>query len=197
MVAVAELDLELDAREERRRWPEHDLVAAGLEVAGELGDTAVAVRLTRTRAPLAAGPARRARPRPASPLRCRARVSRRRRSCGESSRLHPMGTRDLVLVGMDESAAAHDVLALRRRADPRDAAPRRRGRRQGRRHRRARDRRYARPRSRHACPARASRCRRGRGRPPRRACPVATPRVRSAPAARRVRAPRGAPASPR
>ena len=112
MVAVAELDLELDAREERRRWPEHELVAAGLEVAGELGDAAVAVGLTRRDDLAPPRPAPRAPLRPASRPRCRARASRRRRSCGESSRLHPMGTRDLVLVRMDESAAAHDVLAL-------------------------------------------------------------------------------------
>src|SRR5687768_18426237 len=34
------------------------------------------------------------------------------RSSRESSRLHPMGTRDVVLVRVDESAAAHDVLSL-------------------------------------------------------------------------------------
>ena len=47
MVAVAELDLEFHAREERRRWPEYDLVAARLEVTGERGDAPVGVRLTR------------------------------------------------------------------------------------------------------------------------------------------------------
>ena len=45
VVAVAELDLELDAREERRGRPEHQLVPAGHELVGQLGDAAVGVRL--------------------------------------------------------------------------------------------------------------------------------------------------------
>ena len=112
MVALAELDLQLDASEERRRRPEHQLVAAGLEVPGEVGDTAVVVGLTRRDDCRADEPAPRAPPLPVFRPTCRARASRRRRSCGESLRLHPMGARDLVLVGMDESAAAHDVVSL-------------------------------------------------------------------------------------
>jgi len=45
VVAVAELDLELDSREERRGRPEHQLVPAGREVSGQLGDAAVGIGL--------------------------------------------------------------------------------------------------------------------------------------------------------
>ena len=45
VVAVTELDLELDSREERRGRPEHQLVPTGHQVSGQLGDAAVGVRL--------------------------------------------------------------------------------------------------------------------------------------------------------
>ena len=65
-----ELDLELDAREERRRRPEDELVASRLEPGRELGDAAVGVRLARRRRPRDRGRARPGLPRPA----CRRRV---------------------------------------------------------------------------------------------------------------------------
>ena len=40
-VAFAERDLELDAREEIALWVEDEPVAAGVELGGEIGDTAV------------------------------------------------------------------------------------------------------------------------------------------------------------
>ena len=46
-MALVELHLELDSREEGRRRPEHDLVAARLEVTGELSDATLSVRLAR------------------------------------------------------------------------------------------------------------------------------------------------------
>ena len=45
VVALLELDLELDTREERGRRPEHQRVAAWLEIGGQLGDAAVGVGL--------------------------------------------------------------------------------------------------------------------------------------------------------
>ena len=46
VVALRELDLELDTREERRRGPEDERVPARLEIGGELGDPSVRVRLS-------------------------------------------------------------------------------------------------------------------------------------------------------
>jgi hypothetical protein len=40
-----ELDLELDSREERRRWVEDERVRAGLEIVDEIGDSPVDVCL--------------------------------------------------------------------------------------------------------------------------------------------------------
>ena len=82
-----------------------------------------------------------------------------------------MGARDLALVGAHERAAVDDELAAD--VEPVDAVRRRRrrARRRDRRRRRARARRSPRPRGRRTCPARASRCRRGRAPPRRRASP--------------------------
>ncbi len=113
MVALPELDLELDASEERRRRPEHELVATRLEVASRARrcDRRRPSRRTRrprfrrassTRTPAAGFPA-------AVSRTC---VETEARHADESSRLHPMGTCDLGLVGVDERSSAHDVLAL-------------------------------------------------------------------------------------
>ena len=96
------------------------------------------------------------------PPRYRAREWRRIPSCRESSRLHPMGTRDLVLVGVDEGSSAHDVSALD--DEPIDAVRRREdeaGDRDPPRHT-ARARPCARRRSPRVSPARASQCRASR-----------------------------------
>ena len=109
-MTLPELDLELDAPEERRRWMENERIQARLEPVGEAG-AAVAVGLGRCDLVGPSPELARARPQPAGPQLCRARGWRAMRSRSESSRLDPMGTRDLGLVGPDERTAAHHVLA--------------------------------------------------------------------------------------
>ena len=108
VVAVRELDLQLDAREEGRRRMEHEAVRPGRQIVGEacpavgvgLGGRdggAVAEQLDRD-------------PRRAARLPCRARASRASRSWRESCRLDTMGACDLALVRPDEGATSDDVL---------------------------------------------------------------------------------------
>ena len=109
VVALLELDLELDAPEERRGGPERDAIEARLERVGEPS------RGRRRRSAARQRRRRRGRPSPrrrgpAVPHPCRGRGSRAR-SRLESSRLEPMEARDLVLVGTGEGAVVDDELA--------------------------------------------------------------------------------------
>ena len=175
VVAVAELDVELHAAEERRGRVEDDRVGSQARAPGAQ-PSATPPRPRRSRH----------RPRPSAPSRSRARRGtpggrlpppRRYRGCG--SRLMRRGI-------LSPASPVH-----RRRCPPRRRAraarrgrPPRRRRRAGRpgagRRRRAprpgpgpgqlEHRPSARPPGRRACPARSRRCRRGRGSPRRRAC---------------------------
>ena len=140
MVAVAELDLELHAPEERRRRMEDE---------PSTRPARARPRAARAR-PHRSRPRRRARRRAGAPRgtpaaggrrRCRGRGWRARRSRRESSRLDTMVTRDLRLVGPRRAHRRARRPHRRRRAGRRDAGRRRRAPRRDRRLRRARARR--------------------------------------------------------
>ena len=113
----------------------------------------------------------RARPPRAGRRRCRARGWRASSSRRESSRLDPMGARDLAPRPPGRVRRRGRRPRRRPRAGRRGAARRGRAPRRGRRRRRARARPSARSRGRPACRARASRCRRGGAPRRRRASP--------------------------
>ena len=111
MVALAELDLELDAAEERRRRMEDEPVRAGLELVGETCAPVPRPCGARQTSVVAAVERRARRPRPARPRPCRARASRARLMLRIYSPA-PGGARAISrLVGADEGAAVDDELA--------------------------------------------------------------------------------------
>ena len=193
VVARLELDLELDATEERRRWMEDEAVGAGLERLGE-ARASVGVGLGARDPTRLRGAARRRRPLPGGRPLCRARGSRARRSCGERSRLERDGPSRSRPRRRSRARRRARPSRRRRRAGRGDEARRTRFPRRGRRRRRARGRRCARPRSRRTCRARGSRCRPDGARRLLRACRAGSPRAPSSRHRRHVHARRAAPA---
>ena len=179
VVAVGELDLQLDPGEERRGRVEDEPVRAGGELVGEPG-AAVGVRLGRATVP--SGPASSTvTPAAGSP----APVSS---TCVESEQLIAANLRAWTRWARAISASSARTSAPPRttssppttsrstRCGPEKTRPA-----TDRRRRRARARRSPRSRGRPASPARASRCRRGGAPPRRRACRAGAPRARSSP----------------
>ena len=196
VVALAELDLELDAAEERRGRVEDEPVAGRARArrraargrprrCGARRRRLAAVHATRT--PAAGLPA------PVSSTWVESEAITAANLLAWST----LGARDLRLVGADERAALDDELAADVEAVGAERRRRGRARRRDPARRRARARRSPRRRGRRTCPARSRRGRPARARRRRRASRSAAPRARSSPrpAARRAR--RAAPASRR